>query len=79
MATEKVTGDSDLRIESANPDINRLHNVDIADKTLNAGAMEATAQEHSMGFVQGFKTYKRAAFWSIRKFTCQAPDLMMTS
>jgi hypothetical protein len=29
--------------------------------------MEATAQEHSIGFVQGFKTYKRAAMWSFRE------------
>lgn len=64
MATEKTDGD--LQVESAEPSINRLHNVDLSDKTLNAGAIEATAQEHSVGFIQGFKTYKRAAFWSIR-------------
>lgn len=67
MSTDQKTGPSDLHVESADPDVNRLQNVDLSDKTLNAGAMEATAQEHSMGFVQGFKTYKRAAFWSIRE------------
>lgn len=64
MATEKSDG---LRVESAEPDVNRLQNVDLADKTLNASAVEATAEEHSVGFIQGMKTYKKAAFWSIRK------------
>jgi SP family general alpha glucoside:H+ symporter-like MFS transporter len=64
MASEKRT---DIGIEAAEPDINRLQNVDLADKTLNASAVEATADEHSVGFIQGMKTYKKAAFWSIRK------------
>ena len=67
MATEKTTGASDLWVESREQDLKRLENVDIYDKNLNAGALEATAQEHSVGFVQGFKTYKKAAFWSFRQ------------
>lgn len=58
---------SELAVEAAEPDINRLQNVDLNDKTLNASAVEATADEHKVGFIQGMKTYKKAAFWSIRK------------
>jgi MFS transporter, SP family, general alpha glucoside:H+ symporter len=68
MATEKRDAGNDIHVESAHPDINRLENVDLHDMTLNSGAQEATAQEHSLGFIQGFKTYKRAAFWSIGEF-----------
>lgn len=64
MDTEKSDA---MRVEAAEPDVNRLQNVDLHDKSLNAEAAEATAEEHSIGFVQGMKTYKRAAFWSIRK------------
>lgn len=64
MSPEKNDG---LQVEAAEPDLNRLKNVDLADKTLNASAVEATAEEHSVGFIQGMKTYKKAAFWSIRK------------
>lgn len=68
MATqEKTAAASDLHIETAGSGINRMNDVDITDKTLNAEALEATAAEHSLGFIQGFKTYKRAAFWSIRE------------
>lgn len=56
---------SDLRVETAGAELHHLQDVDITDKTLNAEALEATAAEHSLGFIQGFKTYKRAAFWSI--------------
>lgn len=57
----------DVNIETASPNIERLDNVDLHDKALNAGAQEAAAQEHSLGFIQGFKTYRRAAFWSVRE------------
>ena len=57
---------SETRIENAEGDLKHLENVDIHDKALNVSALEATAQEHSIGFVQGFKMYKRAAFWSFR-------------
>jgi MFS transporter, SP family, general alpha glucoside:H+ symporter len=35
-------------------------------KVLNEEARQATATEHSLTFWQAIKTYKRAAFWSIR-------------
>lgn len=65
MATDKRTPGDDIQAESNDFGIDHLKNVDINDKTLNNGALEATAQEHSMGVFQAFKTYKRAAFWSI--------------
>ncbi|KAI6781951.1 Maltose permease-like protein [Emericellopsis cladophorae] len=63
MASEKRTDATDLGVES-NQDLRHLENVGIHDKGLNASAIEATAQEHSIGFVQGFKTYRKAAMWS---------------
>lgn len=36
-------------------------------KYLNEEAALATANEHSLGLWQALKTYKRAAFWSVRK------------
>lgn len=69
MATEKTSGANDLHVESADAGISHYQNVDIHDKALNNNALEATAQEHAIGIVQAFKTYKRAAFWSIRKPT----------
>lgn len=36
-------------------------------KFLNEEAAHATAAEHSLGLWQALKTYKRAAFWSVRK------------
>lgn len=53
------------QIESAEADLNRLQDVDLNDKGLNAEALEGNAQEHSLTFLQAMKTYKRAAFWSI--------------
>lgn len=67
MASEKREDPSSLRVEATDQDLKHYENVDIHDKALNASAMEATAQEHSVGFIQGFKTYKRAAFWSFRR------------
>ncbi|KAF4462803.1 alpha-glucoside transport [Fusarium albosuccineum] len=65
MATEKRAGDRDLQIESTDQGLDHLKDVDLHDKVLANDALEATAQEHSFGVIQGFKTYKRAAFWSI--------------
>ena len=64
MATEKRDEQADLRIEDKEQHLKHLEDVDLHDKSLNASAMEATAQEHSIGYKQGFKTYKRAAMWS---------------
>lgn len=36
-------------------------------KVLNDEAAQATAAEHSMTFMQGIKTHKKAAIWSVRK------------
>lgn len=63
MATEKRE-ETDIHVELSESDLKHLENVNIHDKALNAGAMEATAAEHSVGFVQGFKMYKSAAMWS---------------
>ena len=67
MASGKTEDPSDLRVENTEQDLKHLENVGLHDKALNVSAMEATAHEHSIGFVQGFKTYKRAAMWSFRK------------
>lgn len=56
IQTEKGPGASHL---------SQLHEAKIDDKVLRSQAAEATEQEHSIGLVQGFKTYKRAAFWSV--------------
>lgn len=68
MASEKKGADDGIHIESAGTRIEHLKDVDLHDKTLANEALEATAQEHSFGVIQGFKTYKRAAFWSIRAY-----------
>lgn len=67
--TQTTSAGDDLRIESATPGLNHLQDVDLHDKALNTAALEATAEEHSYGVWEGFKTYKRAAFWSIGKLT----------
>jgi SP family general alpha glucoside:H+ symporter-like MFS transporter len=67
MASGKTEDSGDLRVEDKDQDIKHLENVGLHDKMLNASAMEATAQEHSIGFIQGFKTYRKAAMWSFRK------------
>lgn len=36
-------------------------------KVLNEEAAQATAAEHSMTLMQGLKTHKKAAIWSVRK------------
>lgn len=50
----------------AHADIARLKDADLRDEGLASGALEGATQEHSMGVFQALKTYKRAAFWSIR-------------
>ncbi|KAF4982937.1 hypothetical protein FZEAL_1507 [Fusarium zealandicum] len=65
MATEKSAGNPDLQIQSTDNGLDHLKDVGLHDKVLNNEAHEATAQEHSLGVIQAFKTYKRAAFWSI--------------
>jgi hypothetical protein len=68
MATKKRDEQADLRIEDAEQNLKHLEDVNLHDKALNASAREATAQEHSIGFIQGFKMYKRAAMWSFREY-----------
>jgi SP family general alpha glucoside:H+ symporter-like MFS transporter len=63
--TQTTSGQEDMRIESADPGLNHLQDVSLHDKALNTAALEATVEEHSYGVWEGFKTYKRAAFWSI--------------
>lgn len=36
---------------------------------LHAEAAQATAAEHNLSLLQALKTYKRAAFWSVRKWS----------
>lgn len=67
MASEKRNNPDAIHLEQSEPDLKHLENVNIHDKALNVSAMEATAQEHSVGFIQGFKMYKKAAMWSFRK------------
>ena len=68
MATEKQTGEINPHIESTDAGLDHLKNVDLHDKALANEAFEATTDEHSYGVIQGFKTYKAAAFWSIGEF-----------
>jgi SP family general alpha glucoside:H+ symporter-like MFS transporter len=72
MATEKSGADHINQIDDGGLD--HLKNVDLHDKVLANAALDATAQEHSYGVIQGLKTYKRAALWSICKpFHLQTP------
>ena len=64
MATDKHAIDA-VHLE-AYGGVERLKDVGLRDAALAGGALEGSAQEHSMGVLQGLKTYKRAAFWSIR-------------
>jgi len=63
MATEKAVVDT-IHLE-AHGETHRLQNVGLRDAHLAIAALEGAAQEHSMGVFEAFKTYKRAAFWSI--------------
>jgi hypothetical protein len=66
MATDKPPVDA-VHLE-AYGGVERLKDVGLHDAALAGGALEGAAQEHSMGVLQALKTYKRAAFWSIRTF-----------
>lgn len=63
-APEKRAVD-DLQIESNPANTANLADASLDDKALNIGAIAGTEAEHSYGFISGFKTYRRAAFWSI--------------
>jgi MFS transporter, SP family, general alpha glucoside:H+ symporter len=65
MSSEKTTEQRVGEIETADSGLDRLHNVDLHDKALNSEAFAATTAEHSYGFVEGIKTYRRAAIWSV--------------
>ena len=56
-----------MHVERANDGggLGHLQDAALTDKALANAALEATVQEHSMGFVQAIKTYRRAAFWSM--------------
>lgn len=62
-----TAGVNDIQVEAAEPRVDHLKNVDLHDKALNSDAHEATVQEHTIGLLQAFKTYKRAAFWAISR------------
>jgi SP family general alpha glucoside:H+ symporter-like MFS transporter len=62
---EKHSTPSDIQVESAEPGVQHFQDVDLHDKGLNNEAHEANAQEHSVGLMEGLKTYRRAAFWAI--------------
>lgn len=65
MTTRKDSGEINPHVESTDAGLDHLKNVNLHDKALANEALEATADEHSYTVWQGFKTYKRAAFWSI--------------
>ena len=72
MATEinqekSASASAPHHVEHGPNELNHFKDVAIDDKVLNQDAKEATATEHSYGFVQGIKTYRRAAIWSICK------------
>lgn len=54
-------------VEEGHAEYSHYNEASLRDKGLNEQAKQATAAEHSYGFVQAIKTYKRAAFWSARK------------
>lgn len=56
-----------IHVEKGPSHITHLNDVSLDDKGLNNEAHEGTNIEHSFGVWQGLKTYKRAAFWSIRE------------
>jgi SP family general alpha glucoside:H+ symporter-like MFS transporter len=47
-------------------DLTALSTAGLHDKVLNSEARQATATEHSLTLWQALKTYRKAAFWSIR-------------
>lgn len=72
MATDKGGVDT-LHLE-AHGGLERLKDAHLHDAVLASGAIEGAAQEHATGVFQALKTYKRAAFWSIRKYSTLARE-----
>lgn len=66
--TPEKQASSGAAVEEGPTEYTHYNDVDLHDKGLNEQAKQGTAAEHSLGFVQAMKTYKRAAFWSARKF-----------
>ena len=64
MTTEK-SGPDVAHLE-AHGGLGHLKDVGLHDAGLAGGALEGAAQEHTMTVWQAFRTYKRAAIWSIR-------------
>lgn len=60
-------GFSSAQVEKGTLDYTKFNQADLHDKVLNSEAKQATANEHSLSLTQALKTYKKAAFWSIRK------------
>jgi MFS transporter, SP family, general alpha glucoside:H+ symporter len=63
----KEQGPTATQIEKGNLEYTKFDQADLHDKVLNAEARQATANEHSLSLGQALKTYKRAAFWSVRE------------
>lgn len=72
MATVIKDGSDRMHVEASDTGLGHLKDVGLHDATLASGALEGTAQEHSMGVFQALRTYKRAAFWSIRTFVAES-------
>lgn len=55
-----------IHMEKGAPHISQYNDAALDDKVLNSEAAQATDVEHSFSVWEGLRTYKRAAFWSIR-------------
>lgn len=58
---------TDIEIERGPDNTAAFADAGLDSKVLSSAAQEGTDAEHSYGFVQGMKTYKSAAFWSMGK------------
>ncbi|KAF3353876.1 Kinesin-like protein KIF1C [Verticillium dahliae VDG1] len=56
---------TDIEIERGPDNTAAFADAGLDSKVLSSAAQEGTDAEHSYGFVQGMKTYKSAAFWSM--------------
>jgi SP family general alpha glucoside:H+ symporter-like MFS transporter len=65
ISKEQAVGSA--QVEKGTPGYTQFDQAGLHDKVLNAEARQATDNEHSLTLVQALKTYKKAAFWSIRK------------
>ncbi|KAH6692287.1 general substrate transporter [Plectosphaerella plurivora] len=63
--TETKRAVTEDQIEANRADISGHNDASLDDKALNVGAAAGNEAEHNIGVFQAFKTYKRAAFWSI--------------